>query len=98
MSSRSTDVMGHAPRRVRAERRTMRRRRHPEKVTARARTTRGGRRRRGRRGIPILKSMSELHVVETIDAAERARVEWAGGHVAPGHVVASGYVPIHDVV
>ena len=42
--------------------------------------------------------MSELHVVETIDAAGRARVEWAGGHVAPGHVVVSGYVRIHDVV
>jgi hypothetical protein len=41
-----------------------------------------------------------LHVVTEQDllAAAGPAVEWAGPAVPPGHVVRTGYVPIHDVV
>ncbi|HET7043460.1 MAG TPA: hypothetical protein VFI37_01315 [Gaiellaceae bacterium] len=42
--------------------------------------------------------MSELRVLEPVDTAAAACREWAGGAVPAGHVVESGYVPIHDVV
>jgi hypothetical protein len=41
--------------------------------------------------------MADLHVVEPADA-DKTHVEWAGGTVPAGHVVETGYVPIHDVV
>jgi hypothetical protein len=44
-------------------------------------------------------SMSRLHVVTEQDlAAAAAAREWARPAVPPGHVVHTGYVPIHDVV
>ena len=43
--------------------------------------------------------MATLHALTETDlAAAEAAVEWAGPAVPPGHVVRSGYVPIHDVV
>ena len=41
--------------------------------------------------------MPELHVVTEVDVAA-APTEWAGPAVPPGHVVRTGYAPIHDVV
>ncbi len=43
--------------------------------------------------------MVDLHVVSEVDLAAAADVsEWAGPAVPVGHVVRTGYVPIHDVV
>jgi hypothetical protein len=43
--------------------------------------------------------MPDLHVVTELDlAAAEAAFEWAGPAVPPGHVVRTGYVPVHDVV
>jgi len=47
-----------------------------------------------------MRRVTELRVVATAPAAvepEHVR-EWAGAHIPPGHLVESGYVPIHDVV
>ena len=41
--------------------------------------------------------VTELRVLPEATPAERAR-DWAGGRVPAGHVVETGYVPIHDVV
>src|SRR5215208_1813856 len=44
--------------------------------------------------------MTELRIVATapaVMAPEHVR-EWAGVPVPPGHVVETGYVPIHDIV
>jgi hypothetical protein len=45
-------------------------------------------------------AVTELHVVteQDLDAASGPAVGWAGPSVPSGHVVRTGYVPIHDVV
>ena len=40
----------------------------------------------------------DLHVVEPDRATARLVSAWAGVRVPEGHTVATGYVPIHDVV
>jgi hypothetical protein len=43
--------------------------------------------------------MADLHVVTEQDLAAAADAQdWAGPTVPPGHVVQTGYVPIHDVI
>ncbi len=46
-----------------------------------------------------MKKLPDLHVVTELDlAAAPEAVAWAGPVVPPGHVVRTGYVPIHDVI
>lgn len=47
-----------------------------------------------------MRAVPDLHVVTDQDllAAAGAALEWAGPAVPPGHVVRTGYVPIHDVL
>ena len=42
--------------------------------------------------------MRDLHVVEPKPAAADAPPDWAGGLVAKGHIVGTGYVSVQDVV
>jgi len=44
--------------------------------------------------------MADLHVVATARGTEEPEHVrgWAGTRIPPGHVVETGYVPIHDIV